>query len=74
MPYEKELKLLCETLKRCRVPSHVTSPLAPISDVMDFTVLDMVRQDFSKKPFPAGYFKYQCCRNISYDSRYPFCC
>ncbi|MBE6577439.1 MAG: helix-turn-helix domain-containing protein [Ruminococcaceae bacterium] len=42
MLYEKELKLLCDTFKKCRVHTAVVSPLEPLNAAIDPTIRDVV--------------------------------
>lgn len=48
MDFGKELKLLCDTLRRCRVRASVVSPLDPVSRVVDFTVRDIISNDLKE--------------------------
>ncbi|MBQ9162619.1 MAG: helix-turn-helix domain-containing protein [Clostridia bacterium] len=50
MSYEKEVKLLCDTFKRCRIPASVVSPLDPIDNVIDFSIRDILYKDYGKQP------------------------
>lgn len=55
MDCEKELKLLCNTLKKCRLSATVVSPIEPISKVIDFSVRDILSKDFSSKSTVQSY-------------------
>ena len=67
MKYEKELKLLCDTLKRCRLSATAVSPLDPVSTVIDFSIreaisnnplIDMTIQGFTGVLMPKTMYKY----------------
>jgi len=75
MNCEKELKLLCDTLKRCRISASVVSPLEPISNVIDFSIRDIISNEFVKKPTvqnfigvlaPKTMYRYTDEFNLSY--------
>ena len=53
--YEHELGLLCDTLKRCRVPAAVVLPFEPIDRVIDFTLRDMLSASLAEKPTIQNY-------------------
>ncbi len=55
MLYEKELGLLCDTLKRCRVSASVVLPFEPVDRVIDFTLRDMLSASFAEKPTIQNY-------------------
>ncbi len=55
MNFEKELKLLCDTLRKCRLSISVVSPLEPISKVIDFSLHDVTQKAFPKDPTVQSY-------------------
>lgn len=55
MTNEKELRLLCDTLKRCRVPASLVSPLDEINSVIDFSIRDIFLKDFRGKSTVQNY-------------------
>jgi AraC-like DNA-binding protein len=50
MFFDDQLKLLRDTLKKCRVNTAVVSPLEPISAAMDVTIRDILLGGFDKEP------------------------
>jgi len=52
---EKELGLLCDTLRRCRVPVTVVSPQEPIDAVLNFSFHERFGGDSAKTPTVQSY-------------------
>lgn len=75
MHCEKELGLLCDTLRRCRVPVTVVSPQEPIDAVLNFSFQERFGGDSAKTPTvqsflgvisPETMYKYTDEYNLCY--------
>jgi hypothetical protein len=55
MPYSKDLGLLQDTLKKCRVSSNLVLPTEPISTAMDFCIKDIIKGGFEVTPSVQAY-------------------